>query len=129
MALCPAHPDRNRSLSIAEGRRVPVVLKCMSQNCDTKAILEAAGLRWADLFDGKPTPQIRRRVRLQDEKERLERLWILYEMLSVTEPEKRNYWLAAARRTRKDLFWVRWELERDVVEAEILKWVQHWRAM
>ena len=51
VALCPAHPDRRPSLSIGIGRKVPVVMKCRSAGCDTKAILAAMGLKWADVFD------------------------------------------------------------------------------
>ena len=46
VALCPAHGDHTPSLHIAEGRKRPIVLRCMSQGCSTKAILEAIGLSW-----------------------------------------------------------------------------------
>ena len=54
IARCPAHKDRHPSLSIAVGRKVPVVLKCMSQGCETKAILAALDLTWKDVFDEAP---------------------------------------------------------------------------
>jgi len=59
LALCPAHPDHNPSLSIDVGDDGRVLLKCMA-GCDTEAILKAAGLTWPDLFpDGqRPQPQI-----------------------------------------------------------------------
>lgn len=124
MALCPAHGDRNRSLSIKEGKR-GVMLKCWSQNCDVKDIVKAAGLPSIEVlfYDSgrKLSPAIRRKSGLRYEKERLERLWVLYEMLGVTEKGKKNYWFAAARRVRRELFWIRWELEPEVIEQEIMK--------
>lgn len=48
MARCPAHEDREASLSIARGTKQPVVLKCHA-NCDRDAILGALGLTLADI--------------------------------------------------------------------------------
>jgi len=53
LAKCPAHGDRHPSLSIAEGRK-GVLLRCMSNGCETRAILDVLGLTWADLFTDKP---------------------------------------------------------------------------
>ncbi|MDR5726933.1 MAG: hypothetical protein RB191_05640 [Terriglobia bacterium] len=50
-AKCPAHPDKNASLTITQGRR-GVLLKCWSQGCAVASIVAALGLRMADLFDG-----------------------------------------------------------------------------
>lgn len=80
MALCPSHPDRKASLAIAEGKK-GVVIKCMSAGCETRDILAALGLGWGDLFEGKPTPQVRARTSLYDQRENLERqlglvLWL-----------------------------------------------------
>ena len=50
-ARCPAHPDRNASLTITQGRR-GVLLKCWSQGCAVASIVAALGIRVADLFDG-----------------------------------------------------------------------------
>ena len=47
---CPAHDDRNPSLSIATGRDGRVLLRCFA-GCSTEAILDSLGLRWGDLFD------------------------------------------------------------------------------
>jgi hypothetical protein len=43
MARCPAHDDREASLSITAGRDQPVVLKCHA-GCEFQAILDALGL-------------------------------------------------------------------------------------
>ena len=49
LARCPAHPDKNASLAIAEGK-VGILVKCMSHGCDTKDVLAAVGLGYRDLF-------------------------------------------------------------------------------
>ena len=49
IAFCPAHPDRNRSLAIAEGKK-GILVKCMSVGCDTRDILACVGLGYKDLF-------------------------------------------------------------------------------
>lgn len=48
-ARCPAHDDRNPSLSVSEGRE-GAVLHCHA-GCTTRAVLENLGLSEADLFD------------------------------------------------------------------------------
>ena len=48
-ALCPAHDDKNPSLSIAEGDDGRVLLKCFT-GCQVEAIVSAMGLEMTDLF-------------------------------------------------------------------------------
>lgn len=48
-ARCPAHPDKNPSLSITEGNDGRVLLKCHA-GCEIAAIVEAIGLSIPDLF-------------------------------------------------------------------------------
>lgn len=57
MARCPAHEDRNRSLSVAEGDEGRVLLHCHA-GCETHAIVERLGLTMGDLFpvDTKKRP-------------------------------------------------------------------------
>ena len=50
VARCPAHEDTNPSLSITIGDAGRVLLKCHA-GCDTNAVVAAAGLAMADLFD------------------------------------------------------------------------------
>jgi hypothetical protein len=56
---CPAHDDRNASLSVTEGDDGRVLVKCFS-GCEVDRIVAALGLELADLFerrgDGGPTP-------------------------------------------------------------------------
>jgi RecA-family ATPase len=49
IARCPAHDDRNPSLSIKEGENGAVLLKCFA-GCDTAAVVAAMGLELSDLF-------------------------------------------------------------------------------
>lgn len=125
-ARCPAHNGKNRTLDISDGKR-GVLLTCWSHRCTVKEICAGLGIKVSDLFDGKPTKEIRQRVSLRERKEALERRWILCEMLSFLEPASRDYWLRAAQRHQRELFWVRWELESDRVEQETLKIVKRLR--
>lgn len=98
VAKCPSHADRTPSLSIAEGKKVPVVLRCMSQGCSTASILDALGLRWSDLFWGASiSPEIRGRLTDERRLERLERRFSLALFLAAIDSSK-HYWRAAARR-------------------------------
>ncbi|CAN5537393.1 hypothetical protein BH18ACT8_BH18ACT8_16290 [soil metagenome] len=49
MTQCPAHEDRNPSLSVTAGES-RVLLRCHA-GCDTDDVLTALGLSRADLFD------------------------------------------------------------------------------
>lgn len=49
MACCPAHPDRNPSLSIGEGDDGRALLKCHA-GCETEDICERMGLQLRDLY-------------------------------------------------------------------------------
>jgi hypothetical protein len=68
MALCPAHADKNPSLSIrwANGR---VLLKCFA-GCDVEAVCAAIRIKVSDLFNEpcaahKPEPRIVRDAQRQ----------------------------------------------------------------
>lgn len=54
-ALCPAHDDKNQSLSISQGEGGKVLLHCHA-GCTNDAILAAVGLKTSDLFNDAPTP-------------------------------------------------------------------------
>lgn len=76
MARCPAHRDRSPSLSIREGEAGRTLLHCFA-GCRLGAILEAAGLRMADLFTGPPpTPaQARQATEERERRESEARKW------------------------------------------------------
>jgi hypothetical protein len=58
-AKCPAHDDNTPSLSVTEKTSGEVLLNCFA-GCDAEAVLDAAGLSFADLYpdrgDGAATP-------------------------------------------------------------------------
>ena len=58
-AKCPSHDDQQPSLSISEGDKGQVLLHCHA-GCRKERILEAAGLRWPDLYpaDGQRSRKI-----------------------------------------------------------------------
>lgn len=95
-ALCPAHGDRNRSLSISEGKRRPILFRCMSQNCPPESILEAMGMTWADVLGERAvTPEIRQKLRDEKYMAILKNRWMAIEILKVTDFDNRAYWAAA----------------------------------
>src|ERR1035438_6152653 len=55
LARCPAHNDRNPSLSIGE-KDGKILLKCHA-GCSTDSIVAAVGLQMSDLFTESPKPQ------------------------------------------------------------------------
>ena len=52
-AKCPAHPDRNPSLSIATGRDGRTLIRCWA-GCATADVLKSLGLSMRDLYAGPP---------------------------------------------------------------------------
>jgi len=56
-ARCPAHEDRQASLSIGDGKDGRVLLKCHA-GCDYKKIVAALRLDERDLFDADATPAV-----------------------------------------------------------------------
>ena len=50
-AQCPAHDDKNPSLSVARGDQQPVVLNCHA-GCTSEQIVSALGLEWGDICKG-----------------------------------------------------------------------------
>jgi 5S rRNA maturation endonuclease (ribonuclease M5) len=63
-AHCPAHDDRNASLSIATGGNGGTVIKCHA-GCDTEKIVAAMGLHMADLFPPKAEGQSRKKRQIE----------------------------------------------------------------
>ena len=49
-ALCPAHEDREASMTIGRGTSQPVVIRCHA-GCDSADILANIGLAWTDLCE------------------------------------------------------------------------------
>jgi putative DNA primase/helicase len=55
IASCPAHDDRNPSLSISLGEDEKILLYCHA-GCSTEAVLGALGMKMADLFPTSSAP-------------------------------------------------------------------------
>lgn len=64
LAKCPAHDDRNPSLSVAETDDGKTLVHCFSA-CSPSDILAAVGLDMSDLFPERPADERRRRYRPQ----------------------------------------------------------------
>lgn len=60
---CPAHEDRNASLSVGEGKDGAAVLLCFA-GCETTDIVKALGLGMKDLFPEKDEPARKRKPRI-----------------------------------------------------------------
>ncbi len=60
-ARCPAHDDRQASLSVTEGRSGEVLLNCFA-GCRAEEVVAAMGLAMADLFPHEAQPQPDRRL-------------------------------------------------------------------
>jgi len=81
MARCPAHPDRNPSLSVSvkEGK---LLLHCFA-GCPAEAVLNAVGLSWRDLWEGeawrplpsRPRPKPESEAPSPEDRERWEDWW------------------------------------------------------
>lgn len=56
-AICPAHEDKDPSLSISEGNDGTILVKCHA-GCDTKAVLTRMDLDLRDLFPAKEARRI-----------------------------------------------------------------------
>jgi len=137
VSRCPSHPDKNPSLSIAEGRK-SVVFKCMSQGCEANEILAAMGLTWKDVLGERDvTPEMRGRWKDEQRLRDLEHNAGIFLLLQTADKKKRHYWAAAERNTmvkiaelRDKLFpeEAKVKLQRQKVHAAIEKhgWDKLW---
>lgn len=110
VALCPAHPDKHPSLSITEGRKHPVVFKCMSAGCTQDEVIHAMGMTWKDILGERPKMSKEASARLRDE----QTLYALRELKrALVSPAGA---LLARRQYRLDA--MRESLERRIVALE-----------
>lgn len=68
-ALCPAHPDKEASLTITQGNDGKTLLKCHA-GCSSKSVVLAAGLKMADLFSENRLSEERRRTYIESREKR-----------------------------------------------------------
>ena len=133
-AKCPVHGDQRASLSIAEGKRRPILFSCMSQHCSPESILDAMGLTWQDVLgDRAVTPEIRQRLKDQERLKRLETRWLACSMNTVWDSGNRHYWEVAARKTDGEIDALRCKMDppgrEEQIKAAITKygWDEIWR--
>jgi hypothetical protein len=112
--LLHAHADRNRSLSIWQSEDGWIRLHCFT-GCSRGEILAALGLTVRDLAlnEFKPNPVWQRERNDRREFELLEKAWPIAEWGSVIDPNKRNYWRAAAQNSFEKWYWLRCKLEPE----------------
>ena len=99
-ARCPAHEDRNNSLSVGTGEGGRVLLKCHA-GCTTEAIVGALGLTLGDLFP-RDRPAARRVIaetdyRVCDEHGELHGI---HRRLDYGDGDKTVFWLQPDGRTK-----------------------------
>lgn len=64
---CPAHDDRQASLSIGEGADGRVLLRCFA-GCEVEAVVERLGLSMRDLFPEGQVPRVRQGGTIKSER-------------------------------------------------------------
>lgn len=68
-ALCPAHPDKEASLTITQGNDGKTLLKCHA-GCSSESVVLAAGLKMADLFSENRLSEERWRTYIESREKR-----------------------------------------------------------
>lgn len=77
-ALCPAHPDKEASLTITQGNDGKTLLKCHA-GCSSESVVLAAGLKMADLFSENRLSEERWRTYIEGrEKRKIEAVRVLF---------------------------------------------------
>lgn len=107
-ARCPAHDDRQASLSIASSLDGKILLKCFA-GCTTESILAKLGRKMAELFPPKP-PHEKRIIKAmydyRDEQGQLLFQAVRYEPKSFSQrrPDGQGGWLYNLKETRRVLY-------------------------
>lgn len=79
-ALCPAHPDKEASLTITQGNDGKTLLKCHA-GCSSESVVLAAGLKMADLFSENRLSEERRRMYIESREKR--KIEAIYNYVSI----------------------------------------------
>ncbi|WP_342979445.1 MULTISPECIES: VapE domain-containing protein [unclassified Ruminococcus] len=79
-ALCPAHPDKEASLTITQGNDGKTLLKCHA-GCSSESVVLAAGLKMADLFSENRLSEERRRTYIESREKR--KIEAVYNYVSI----------------------------------------------
>lgn len=78
-ALCPAHPDKEASLTLSDGND-RTLIKCHA-GCSTEAVVIAAGLKMADLFSENRLAEERWRTYIESREKR--KIEAVYNYVSI----------------------------------------------
>ena len=79
-ALCPAHPDKEASLTTTQGNDGKTLLKCHA-GCSSESVVLAAGLKMADLFSENRLSEERRRMYIESREKR--KIEAVYNYVSI----------------------------------------------
>ncbi len=79
-ALCPAHPDKEASLTITQGNDGKTLLKCHA-GCSSESVVLAAGLKMADLFSENRLSEERWRTFIESREKR--KIEAVYNYVSI----------------------------------------------
>lgn len=79
-ALCPAHPDKEASLTITQGNDGKTLLKCHA-GCSSESVVLAAGLKMADLFSENRLSEERWRTYIESREKR--KIEAVYNYVSI----------------------------------------------
>ncbi|MGB9813476.1 MAG: hypothetical protein ACPLRZ_11315 [Thermovenabulum sp.] len=116
IAKCPAHPDKRPSLAIKQAEDGRILLHCFA-GCNTRAILEAIGLDYSDLFPGFKKQSSRQKLRENAEKNLEKALKRIAENAIIEEI-----------RLAEHLLWKYggWEeIMNNAPNSEVLAWLAH----
>lgn len=79
-ALCPAHPDKEASLTITQGNDGKTLLKCHA-GCSSESVVLAAGLKMVDLFSENRLSEERWRTYIESREKR--KIEAVYNYVSI----------------------------------------------
>lgn len=102
VACCPAHDDRTPSLSITEGDDGRALLHCYG-GCDVRSVVEAAGLKMADLFPEGMSLEARQQYQRRSMEVARDHARLLVEIAQNTAGELSDDDLLVAAKARYDL--------------------------
>jgi len=108
LAKCPAHDDRQASLSVSQARDGVILVKCFA-GCEAERIVDAVGLKMADLFPPKERQPKREIVAWYDYRD--EQGTLLFQAVrfspksfSQRQPDGQGSWMYNLRGVRRVLY-------------------------
>lgn len=120
VACCPAHDDRTPSLSIAEGDDGRALLHCYG-GCDVRSVVDAAGLKMADLFPEGLSLEARQQYQRRSLKAAHDHARLLVEIAQNTAGDLSDDDLLVAAKAQHDLP----RIEAQLAELDELQPPEH----